>query len=345
LGYNDSEPANEEQGFFWDGNIDVSLSQELDNGVTAGVTFDFDFADDNLGEAVVASDYVLSLTTETAGLYFGDIAFAAETQWAAAGDMEADGFSEADGETAIRGDMSYGGFDASVSYVIANNDGVENVVEDLNQLSIGVSGSVANFNVAVAYQAESDEAATFYNGLGNADNGDFSNSEIYGVSVSTAVAGATVRLAYASNETANENSTGIQVSYPFGPVTTTVYYVSEDDGGSEDNYGATVAYAEGPFSVTLDYDYDQGVNKVGLDGAYDLGNGLTILAGMYDQSDDTTAANNGTDTYVAATYDLGSGAELLVSYTDAETAGALADDEVGGPDYMVGTTVEVSFKF
>ena len=126
-------------------------------------------------------------------------------------------------------------------------------------------------------------------------------------------------------------------------MTVTGYYVDESVGDA--NYGINAKYAADALTVALDYQDDQGVTKVGIDGTYDLGNGLTVLAGMYDQSDDTTAANNGTDTYVAASYDLGGGAALLVSYTDAETAGAIADDEVGGPDYQVGTTVVATFKF
>ncbi len=49
--------------------------------------------------------------------------------------------------------------------------------------------------------------------------------------------------------------------------------------------------------------------------------------------------------YVAGEYDLGSGAMLLVSYAEANDAGFAGDDEVGAPEYQVGTTVEVSFKF
>jgi len=341
LGFNDdsenaSTPIGDNNGFYWEGDLNVAGTMELDNGVTAGVTFEFDIVDQTTQQTTISDLFVLSLTTETAGLYFGDTEYAAFSRWKAAGDMEADFFSEQDGETVLRGDVTVAGVGASVSYQVGN----QNVPaeQDANQLSIGAAGDVGMFSFSVAYQEEADYVPE--------SSDDFNSAEVFGVSVGTAVAGATLRLAYASNETTSETSSGIQVSYPFGPVTGTVYYVSEDDNNNdEDNYGVTVAYADGPFKVTLDYDYDQGVNKVGLDGAYDLGNGLTILAGVFDQSDDTTVANNGTDTYVAASYDLGGGAALLVSYADAEVASNIADDEIGGPDYQVGTTVEVSFSF
>lgn len=379
IGYNDDNDDDnatiigDNDGFYWEGDLNVGLSQTLDNGLTAGVSFEFDIVDESNGQDAFSDGWTLYLMSDTAGLYWGDTSFAAESLWSGAGDMEADGFSEADGENVLRGEISVAGIDAAVSYALsdANGNATDSgaLTEEVDQLSVAASGTFGMVTIGAAYQEESialggpvapapadpmnptqaelDAIAAFNsaNYTPGVDNGDFNLSEIFGISAGVAVGGADITVAYASNETTGNNSTGIQVAYPFGPVTGTVYYVSEDDGSDEDNYGVTVAYADGPIAVTLDYDYDQGVNKVGIDGSYDVGNGLTVLAGMYDQSDDATAANNGTDFYVAGTYDLGGGAELLISYADAETGDAIGDDEVGGPDYQVGTTVEVSFKF
>ena len=359
LGYNSREKGDHD-GFYWDADLSVAMSQELDNGLTAGVAFNFEAADLNNGQPLAGTDFVLSLTSETAGLYYGDTAFAAQTLWKSAGDMEADGFSENDGETVIRGDVAMGDIKASVSYALADAGGQKvNVAgatnpytDDADQLSVAAAGSFGQFTVVAAYQEESlaladaDAVADATDYDPSDENGDFNGSEIFGLSVGASFSGADITVAYASNETADSSSVGVQVAYPFGPVTATVYYVAEDNTAiDDDNYGVTVAYADGPISATLDYDYDQGVNKVGFDGSYDLGNGLTILAGVYDQSDDTTAANNGTDAYIAGTYDLGGGASVLISYAEAETAGAIADDEIGGPDYQDGATVEVNFTF
>jgi outer membrane protein OmpU len=359
LGYNDNV-IGDNDGMYWTGTLGVNMAAEMDNGVTAGASIEIDIVDSEDGagvggettEALVAGDFVLSLTAENAGLFFGDTGFAAFSKWKSAGDMEADGFSEADGETALRGDFTVAGVEASVSYVVGNSNGDTNLVEDLNQLSLGASGSFGNFGVSAAYQAESDEAAGFY----SASNGDFTESEMFGVSVNTTFSGATFTLGYAqrtgAGTAADTSSTGVQVAYPFGPVTATAYYVMEDYAGDEDNYGVRVAYAEGPIKVALDYDYDQGTNKLGLDGSYDMGNGLTLLAGVFDQSDSQNTvsglaipASDGQDFYVAGTYDLGGGAGLLMSYAEAETGSAIADDEVGGPDYQIGTTVAVTFTF
>ncbi|PVA07820.1 porin [Thalassorhabdomicrobium marinisediminis] len=338
LGYNtDDNPGfvgDDNEGFYSDLEITIGLAAELDNGLTAAASIDFeDLAD---GTGFGDAEYELSLTSETSGLYFGDTQFAAERMWVAAGDMEQDSFSEADGEEVLRGELTYGMVEAQMSYALTNNEGTR-VTDDLDQLSLGVSADFGNFNVVAAYQEESDEAAGFYSGgvAPQGDNGDFNQSEIFGLSVGTAFAGADVRLAYVTNQTTDENSTGVSVTYPFGPVTGTVYYVDESNGDA--NYGVTLAYVNGPIAVELDYDNDQGVNKTGLEGSYDVGNGLTVYAGYLtqDSTDDRY--------YVAGTYDLGSGAELLVSYADDDSN--VDEDEIGANEYQRGTTVQVTFEF
>ncbi|WP_194097788.1 porin [Marivivens aquimaris] len=314
LGYND--------GFYWDANVAVTLSQELDNGLTAAASFDYDVADNNTGQDLVSGGYVLSLTSDMAGLYYGDTGTAADSLWVSAGDMESDGFTSAwddaaDNQAVLRGDMTFGDVDVSVSYTIADND--------LDQLSVAAKAALGQFTVVAAYEEAADVAV---------EAGDFNDDEIMGLSVSTSMAGADFVLAYAEDE--NSDSTGLKVTYPVGPVKLTAYYVSESVG--DDNYGVAAAYSNGPLSLTVDYQDDQGVAKTSIDGSYDLANGLMVYAGAYmeDNQDD--------EYYVAGQYDLGGDATLLVSYADAGDTGN-ADDEVGAGDYQVGTTVEVSFSF
>ena len=59
LGYNDTV----EDNFYWSGNLAVTMSQELNNGLTAGVTFDGDVADNNRGQAYTTGGFTLSLST------------------------------------------------------------------------------------------------------------------------------------------------------------------------------------------------------------------------------------------------------------------------------------------
>ena len=319
------------------------MSATLDNGLTASATFDFDVAEDNNGQDLVSGGYLLSVSSDMASLHYGDTSFAAETYWSSAGDMEADGFSEADGETVLRGEVMMAGITAGLSYAISDADGNiigDNSADDVDQLSFGATGSFGSVDVAVAYQEESMGASGAYDPAGA--NGDFNTSEIFGVSASTTLAGADITVAYASNQTTEESSTGVKISYPFGPVTATAYYVSEDDNTDpDDNMGVNVAYSNGPIAVALDYQDDQGTTKMAIDGSYDLGNGLTALAGYYSQ-DNESGAPYEDEFYVAAKMDLGNGATFLVSYAEGVDN---ADDEIGGPDYQEGSTVEVSFEF
>ena len=339
-------------GFYWDANVAVSMSTALDNGLTAAAKFDFDVADMNNGQALASGGYVLSLTSDTASIFYGDTAFAAESAWSGAGDMEADGFSEADGETVLRGEVSLGDVTAMLSYAIEDAESASGV-DDVNQLSLGATATFGNVNVAVAYQENTaddmsasktanpddlattsfDESSTY-----PTINSDFNAGEVFALSASTTVSGAEVTVAYADNSGANKQSTGLKVSYPVGPVTATAYYVMEENaaGTADDNSGIKVAYSAGAAAVTLDLQDDQGTSKTAIDGSYDLGNGLQLFAGMYMED----SIEN--EFYVAGAYDLGGGASVLVSYADAEND---TDDEVGANEYQQGTTVEVSFSF
>ncbi len=358
FGFNDSDPSatalanpdynDDEQGFYWNTDIDVTMSATLDNGLTASTSFEIDIVNDTNNGNISADEWVASLESENAGIFIGDTSFAAETHWVSAGDMEGDSFSEADGENAVRGDVNIGPVSASVSYVISDAEGVivsddTDIGDDVDQLSFGMAAEFGVVTIAAAYQEESvfdaalvDTDTVVYDPA--TANGDFNTDEVFGISVAGTFAGATVTVAYAEETNADEQSTGVKIAYPFGPVTATAYYVSEDGAGDpEDNYGLNVAYADGPIAVTADYQDDQGTEKWSLEGSYDVGNGLSVFAGVVNENEGDE------DYYVAATYDLGGGAELLVSY--AEDDDGDREDEIGADDYQAGTTVELSFAF
>lgn len=326
-------------GFYSDLDITANLLVELDNGLTAAASMNLDDFVAS-GGSNNGKDYELSLTNETAGLYYGDTNFAAQNVWASAGDMESDGFSEADGEEVLRGEVAFGAVSTQISYAIGTRVAG---ASDLEQLSVGASADFGNVNVVFAYQESASAAyaasrgAVDVDGDGvngvNAANGDFNANEVFGLSVGTSFAGADVRLAYADNGTTD--SIGVKASYPVGPVTATAYYVAESAGG--DNWGLNLAYADGPVLVTADYQDDQGTADWGIEGSFDAGNGIMVFAGIDDSGDDY---------YVGGTYDLGSGASLLMSYADDSDSDESADDDdIGAQDYKVGTTVEISFTF
>jgi outer membrane protein OmpU len=367
LGYNDTFNASDdnELGFYWEGNLSITATATLDNGLTAGAYYETTISEDNdasggtetdYENSLTSSDFVLSLEAENGAIFFGDTGTAAEKYWKSAGDMEADGVTTGHDSMAIRGDVSFGTVQASVGYLINDafdDDDAAGVSADINgdedalvQLSFGAAIDFDAFFATVAYQEETD----YFDG-----DGDFSGSEIFGISGGGTFAGATVTVAYAENTTADSTSTGIQVAYPFGPVTATAYFVAEEGSDLPDedpNYGLTVAYSDGPIAVSLDYDNDQdagddvvgatGATKIGIDGSYDVGNGLSLFAGYYTQSNQDGSVDYEDEFYVAGQYDLGGGASILVSYAEGEDN---EDDEIGANDYQEGTTVELSFSF
>jgi hypothetical protein len=359
------EAGNElaKEGFFWEANLGVTLSQELNNGLTAAASFTLNIADNDDGSNVdVDNDFLLSLTAETGGLFLGDTAFAAESHWDSAGNMQADDFSEQDGEVVLRGDFAFSGVEASVSGILADDDNV-NPNDDLDQLSVGAEATVGRFTMSMGYQEESEvlDAGYVSDDAGGYDpfsNDDFDASEVFGISVGTTFGGADVQLAYATNQTLNDDSLGFEVSYPFGPVTLGAYYVLENDDESdiigdlgnedlENSFGVSADYASGPLTVSAFYEFDDDGNQVddvdsgldnngddqdedddyGIEVGYDVGNGLELYAGFIDE----------TGNYVGAEYDLGNGAQLIASYADQAEAGAR--------EYEAGPTLLVKCEF
>jgi hypothetical protein len=325
LGYNDDI----ENGFYWDADVSVTLSQELDNGLTASATFGFDVVEDNLGQPMVAADYVLAVESDMAALRFGDLDPVAEANYGGVSGDTTTGFADqsADFDAMLVGEATVGDITAMMSYGVALGGGVSGD-KDLDALQVYVSGSFGMVDAEFGYQGEYD-----------------GSDAVLGVSASTTAAGADITGAYLTDGT--ETSMGIAVAYPVGDVTVSGYYSLNDV--AEDSYGLAGDYAAGAIAVNAFYDFTGGATsesgddtkEFGVEGSYDVGNGLTVLAGFISTTVDENDAT--TQMYAAGVYDLGGGAELLVSYADNEANPT--DDEVGSPKYLHGTTVEVSFSF
>lgn len=315
FGYNNDDTTGDHSGFYWSGNVAVTMSQTLDNGLTVSATFDWDI--DNHGWGIIeggdnhtaTGGYVLALTSDNAGLYFGDTDMSADMHWSGVSGMEADSFDEDRvGDAVLRGEYTFGDITASVSY---------NVYEegDMDAMQFAVVGSLGGASFGLAYQDA------------DGDPGD----EIFGISVGTTLGGADLSLAYADNSN-GESSIGLGVSYPVGPVTLGMTYAMNEV--ADDAWEITVGYADGPITVDVAFDSTEDWS---LEGSYDVGNGIMVYAGLADAGDDI---------YVGGTYDLGGGASLLISYADdGNLDSGSADDEIGAQEYQNGMTVEVSFEF
>ena len=334
FGYNDTDHATGASvgAAFSDIDLNIDFSQELNNGYTAAASFEFDVANADQGASFNASDAVISLTNADSGIHYGDTKHGAENAWSAVGSMENDAFRVADGEMVTRADMTFGGAKIGISlgddtnYTVtaasATTPAVKGTAKDY--ISLGITGSAGAFSYALAHQ----NANTAW--LDGDDNSAKSQQATTGVRVSTTLGGATVALGYAKND--DGGSTGIEVSYPMGALTTTASYVQEGAASAENKWDVKVAYAEGALGVTVATDESQDWN---VDVSYDMGNGMNLFIG---------ADDGGKDTYAGVSYDLGGGASLLASYAD-DSNNTDTDDEVGAKDYKEDMTFQLSFAF
>lgn len=310
VGYNDEIKG----GFYWEGDLSVTAMREL-NGLTAEMTFGLNIADTgNTGaDVTVDGNWLISIKSEQAGLYFGDTNYAANMMWSGVDGMTADGFAEADGdddveaEAVLRGEVTFGAVTAGISYGIVD--------QQLEGLQVAANATFGAFAIGVAYQ---DDA--------------FLNGSIMGLSVGTTFGAADVKLAFAQDDV--ESSIGVSVGYPIGPVTLGAYFASNEVSG--DAYGISADYESGAITVGVSYDVDPGESEglFDLEATYDVGNDIKLLAGVLD---------NAEAYYVAATVGFGEGASLLVSFAD-DTNDADAD-AIGGPEYLSGATAKISLSF
>jgi outer membrane protein OmpU len=355
----------EKEGFYWESDIAVKLSRELNNGLNASVTFNIDVADDDdttaLGNVLDSSGFVLALTSEDAGIYFGDTKFAAQSFWpdADVDEMNADGFSEQDNEVVLRGEVTYGTVKGALSYVVADGKG-NRPAGDVDQLSLGAGFAFGGYTFGIAYQDESDAETDTETDLDDPDtkdvdeslsygpedyaarNSDFNTDSIFAIGLKAELAGLDSAIAYAQNITDDESSLGIGVSYPIGAFAINAYYVMEDgtrtegkkEVDQEDAWGIGATYEDGPITLEAAYKQTNGEDDSRIEGTYDIGNGIKLWAG---------GVSALKDYYIASTVDLGGGAQLLLSYGVDDDASE--EDEIGNPDIQAGATVEVSLAF
>ncbi|MCX7301473.1 MAG: hypothetical protein NTX73_14085 [Rhodobacterales bacterium] len=262
LGFNNSE-VGDNFGFYWSADLNLGFNSELDNGLTAGGSLTIELSNDNLGQTLETGDFEFYIVSDNSGLYFGDTAFAAETQWGFAGSLIADVFSEQDNEVVLRGDYTFGDNSFSLSGNLA--DGAEDfqvpatdtepgslragnvrAPDFIDQLSFGASGQYAAFTYSFAYQEESaafcatGEDSGFDDADGNPilcennsvpqDQGvysaydDFNTSNVWGATVGTVFSGFNIDLAYVQNISTDQNNLGIAVGYTIGDLQLDAYY-------------------------------------------------------------------------------------------------------------------------
>jgi outer membrane protein OmpU len=353
----DANDDDDKVGFYWESDLALTMARTLNNGLQAGVTFSIDVADDDLGGqgggALSSSGFVLFLKSEDAGIYFGDTSFAAQKYWSDADvdEMAGDGFSEQDGEMVLRGDLTYGNVNASLSYTLADKNGIRpgsRLIETTNnegdtkftfvdgtevdQLSIGASFEYAGYTFGVAYQSESnayntktdddvvldEDVPTQGSPVEYSAYDDFTTDEILGIGALANIVGFDGGIAYANNMTQGHTSLGILVNYPIGAFAARAYYVLEDGPLSCDNPEDKPETDNIDESVT---DQTCGIDNWGLGVTYE--DGPISVEAIYKETEGDV------DSKLEGTYDIGNGVMLWAGLV------------TGGDDYYLAGTVDL----
>ena len=336
LGYNDDV----EDGFYWDAGLTAKLSQDLDNGLTVAASLDIDLTRDSaqsLG-AVKSSDWVVTISSETASLAFGDVATAAST-FAFANDMDG-GINDhvedyaGDDDNGLLAKASFGDFSIAASTII--DDSAAATGED-GATQVAVAGSFGGINVGLLSVQEETNAS-------------IAQDDAMLVSIGGTFGGVDVTLN--AGNVNDVDRMGLDLGYTVGDVVLGAYYMQDDAAGAEDMYGVKATYTAGAVTVKGYYTENRGNvdgdNEYSVAVAYDMGNGLVINAGLIDGE---TAGGTDDDqyNYIVADYSLGGGASFLVSYADAnDDATANSNDidtTLGGYELKSGLTAQLKLAF
>ncbi|MEM6277304.1 MAG: porin [Pseudomonadota bacterium] len=337
FGYNDEF----DDGFFWSVGGTLTYSATLDNGMTASVSGDIEFGSNDDGTStfdgndIDIDDLVITLSSDTASIAFGDTAPAADALWSSpVTNLDGDGFADEgdagalglDEDGVLIGRVSFGDTEVGISYYVFGTNGAPGT-DDFENLQLGANSTIGSASVSFGYQE----------GFGPIP-------EIIALGVSASLAGGEFGFAYADTDGGVE-SIGLQGAFTFGDVTVTVFYVAQDP--VDDNYGIAVDYASGP--LTLGFLYHDGNDEdLQINATYDLGNGLSLFAGYRDEMENGAGLDGSEVFYVGGDYDLGGGANLRVSYADVDMGPGddLTLDELGASeDVKEGATIALSFAF
>ena len=351
LGYNDDV----EDGFYWDAGLTAKLSQELDNGLTVAASLDIDLTKNNAGSlgAVTTSDWVVTVSSETASLAFGDVATAAST-FAFANDMDG-GINDhtedyANGnDSGILAQASFGDFSIAASTIIDDSAAGSSFSStsagagDNGATQVAVAGSFGDVNFGILSVQDETLAG-------------IAQDDAMLVSFGGTFAGVDVTLN--AGNVNDVDRVGLDLGYTVGDVVLGVYYMQDDATGAEDMYGMKATYTAGAVTATGYYTENRGNvdgdNEWSVAVAYDMGNGLVINAGIIDgETSGTTSGVANTDddqyNYIAADYNLGGGASFLVSYADANNDATLNSNDIdttlGGYELKSGLTAQLKLAF
>ena len=321
--------------FYWDANvaIDLTLTQELNSGAVASLSWGGDVAGSNLVPMAVTLDAlpVAKLETSYGSISAGAIDNVNDEAFAEVAGMDVDtdaGTEDAGtigfGQVAhiLRADTTLGGYAVAASTNAAGTDVAAQVsgsagdvafalFYETNAMGLNVSGSAGAVSYAAAYA--SDSASNTSMGLG------------LGYDVTDAIS---VSASYAKNSTAAVAETAVGVAYAAGGITASADY--DIDTPTLDLAAGYTMEVQAGMTVTLGVTVDDAtgtpITGYTADVAYIMGD-LAMYAGIDDAS----------TTYAGVSYDLGGGASAFAYQSDAADLGPL--------EWAAGTRIGVAMTF
>jgi hypothetical protein len=322
VGYNDDI----EGGIFQETNIDITASKDAGNGFMVGgqVRLNLDWAegtdtDNTNGDTDVEFK---SVYVETP---IGKLEYTDSSDGTSASDAfykDRDGMTvdvqNLDGIASLRWSGDMGDF----GYAIDTGN-VENA--NSNDWSIGAGGTFGAVTVGLGYDNESGGAAGASSVMGV--SADF-DAGVFGVGLSYAASDTVTSIAVVA---AAEVGAGFTIG---------AYYANNDDADGDD-YGVTLDFANGPFSVAVDYNTgENGPDEIEVDAAFAVNSMVSLYVGYSDAIQGAGDPNPGDEegVYAGAVVSIADGIEATISYSPDF-------DEIGGPEFKQGTSAFLSLTY
>jgi len=214
-----------------------------------------------------------------------------------------------DGHAGLKWSGDYGNFGYAIDAGDLNNGSGDD-------WSIGLGGDFGPASVGFGYENDSHDG----------------NGQQFGLSADFSAGIVDVGLSYIDGD---GSSIGVAASAEVIPgLSVGAYYATNDmgsnaGGSNDDKYGVTLDYANGPFTLAVDFDTGDGatVDNTEIDVSYDMGNGVVGYVG-WDEADGY---------YVGAQVDIADGVQATVAYAEA--------DEIGGPEFKNGTSAFLTLTY
>ncbi len=305
-----------ENGLYLSGDIDMIAKIQLGDNLKLKLSVDGDLL--GFDKAVNWDDFI------TYELRWGDVKFSAGNVDSAAGDIfssvsgmslnnsavsgdEIDFFKQ-NGEYIVRFDADIG----DVSLAISGDSPSDSVRGPIENPSIGVSGSIGDFDFAVAYDA-----------LGDRDT-----STVFGADIAFPAGDFDIEMAY-QKDGEGDTAFGIAVDGSLGSVGVAAYFANNSSAWNA--YGASASATLGEVDAGIYWSgSDSGYSNFGIDMQFDLAENIKTYIGV-DQGDGV---------YFGAI--LKTGDDIKIGLSIAQDAGG---QKHGPKDFMDGLSLWFSSSF